>query len=51
MEEILCGDEFSAKESSLNGKNFLQRLFSSEGIIPEQKKFFAGMNFQRRNHP
>ena len=51
MAELLCGDEFSAEESSLNGKNSLQGLFSGEGIIPERKKFFAGIIFQRRNHP
>ena len=39
-------DEFSAKESSLNGRNFLQGLFSSGGIIPERKKFFAGIIFR-----
>ena len=44
-------DEFSAKESSLNGRNSLQGLFSGEGIIPERKKFFAGIIFQWRIIP
>jgi len=51
MAELLCGDEFLAEESSLSGRNSLQGLFSSGGIIPERKKFFAGIIFQRRNHP
>jgi len=44
-------DEFPVEESSLNERNSLQGLFSGEGIIPEQKKLFAGIIFRRRNHP
>ena len=44
MAELLCGDEFSAEESSLNGKNSLQGLFSGEGIIPERRIFCPGMH-------
>ena len=44
MAEHLCGDEFSAKESSLNGRNSLQGLFSGEGIIPERQIFCPGMH-------
>ena len=49
--KIVCRDYFPAKESSLNGRNSLQGLFSGGGIIPERKKLFAGIIFQRRNHP
>ena len=51
MAEHLCRDEFSAKESSLNGRKFLQGLFSDGGIIPERKKFFVGIIFRWGNHP
>lgn len=44
MAELLCGDEFSAEESSLNGRNSLQGLFSSEGIIPERQICCPGMH-------
>ena len=42
---------FRWEESSLSGRNFWQGLFSSGEIIPERKKFFAGIIFQWRNHP
>ena len=40
-EEMLCRDYFLVEESSLSGRNALQGLFSSGGIIPERKKCFA----------
>ena len=44
MAEHLCGDEFSAKKSSLNGRNSLQGLFSGGGIIPERQICCPGMH-------
>lgn len=38
------------EKSSLDGRNSLQGLFSSGGIIFDRKKFFAGIIFQWRNH-
>ena len=51
MAEILCRDYFPMEESSLGGRNSLQGCFSSDGIIPGRKKFFAEIIFQWRNHP
>ena len=50
-QNTFAGMNFPAGESSLNGRNSLQGLFSGEGIIPERQKFFAEIIFQWRNHP
>jgi len=52
-----CGEKreigkiFLICDVSYYGRNSLQGLFSNGEIISGRKKFFAGMLFQRWNHP